>query len=413
MKYIDNVKDLDTEIKRVDERFMISDDEGRQALSEFCYAVQRNLPEDPYSKEYYDAQMKLYLELSGRNHYSIDNEHSPFNFEAVKNNPFPYLTKSPATVGDQLIAQGFLIQKLNLGANSRIVEFGPGWGNTTLHLAQMDYKVTAVDVEPSFIDLIRYRTEMFSKKVDLVNKDMLEFTSDEKYDAALFFESFHHCSNHLKLLANLNSLINENGIIAFAAEPIADFPYPWGVRLDGISVWSIRKFGWLELGFDTTYFLKTLLSLGWTPRRYRSDASPIADVIVARKSNMYYEPSEMTLPPDECKTWAPKETDPNVKLRFTQAASVMTCKKDVNVKFVELCVGNYAPFDLNVRLSAGSVSTTFRVPKQMGKDIYRIPIQDWNGKIVITSKTWQPSRFLHNSDERELGVAVHYVRLID
>ena len=49
------------------------------------------------------------------------------------------------------------------------------------------------------------------------------------------------------------------GAIVFAAEPIIDdFYCPWGVRLDGQSAWSIRKFGWLELGFRTDYFRKTL-----------------------------------------------------------------------------------------------------------------------------------------------------------
>lgn len=413
MRYINNVKDLDIELKRIDDKFLISDDEGRRALSEFCYVSNDILPQNPYSKEYYDVQLKLYLKLSGKDCYSVENEHSIFDFDAVKNNPYPYFIKNPIVVGEQLIAQGFLIKTMNLAPNSRILEFGAGWGNTTLHLAQMDYQVTAVDVEQSFLDLIKYRTEMLSKKVNLVKNDMLSFCCSKKYDAAIFFECFHHCQNHLKLLKNLKNLINDNGIVAFAAEPIADFPYPWGVRLDGISVWSIRKFGWLELGFDTSYFLRTLLLLGWKPKRYRSDASPIADVIIARKSNMYYEPSEITLPQDECKTWAPKETDPNMKLRFTHAKSVMTCASDIKAKFVEFCISNRASFDLNVKLSAGSSNKTFRMPKHSKQVIYRIPIQDWNSKITITSKTWKPSRFFFTGDNRELGVAVHYFRFTD
>ena len=413
MRYINNVKDLDIEIKRVDEKFKFSDDEGRRALSEFCYVSNDIFPQDPYSKEYYDVQMKLYLEISGKRYYSVENENLSFNFDTFKNNPYPYSIKHPILVGDQLIAQGFLIRTMNLAPNCRILEFGPGWGNTTLHLAQMDYQVTAVDINQSFLDLIKYRTKMLSKKVDLVKKDMLSFYCYKKYDAAIFFECFHHCYNHLRLLKQLKNLINDNGIVAFAAEPIADFPYPWGVRLDGISVWSIRKFGWLELGFDTSYFLRTLLLLGWQPKRYRSDAGPIADVIIARKSNMYYEPSEITLPQDECNTWAPKETDPNLRFRFTHAKSVMTCASDIKAKFVEFCISNCAPFDLDVTLSAGSSSKTFRVPESSTTVTYKIPIQDWNSKISITSKTWRPSEVLLNGDTREVGVIVHYFRFTD
>lgn len=418
LRYVNNLQDLELEIKKADERALISDDELRQALSEFCYVVDDDFPKDPYSQKYYDAQMKLYLDISGKQQYTAANEQTTFDFETLKNSPFPYCTKSPTTVGDYLMALGFLIKTLNLEPHSRIVEFGPGFGETILHFTQMGYQVTAVDVEQSFLDFIKYRTEKLSKKVNLINKDMLGFQSDEKYDAALFFECFHHCSDHLKLLENLHELINEKGLIAFAAEPIVEelipaLPYPWGVRLDGVSVWSIRKFGWLELGFDASYFLRTLLLLGWTPKRYRSDVSRLADVIVAKKSNMYYEPSEITLPPDECKTWAPKDINSDSKLRFTQAKSVMTCAKDVQANFVEFCISNYAPFTLDVKLSAGSSSKTFRIPKSSSQGIYKIPIQDWNGKITISSKTWRPSKVLRTADNRELGVAIHFLRFTD
>ena len=110
MKYIDNIQELDRVLENVHDRFAVSDDEGRKALSEFCYVADHNLPADPYSQEYYDAQMHLYRQISGRKTYAIENEHSAIDVEAAKNTPFPYYTASPSTVGDQLIAQGFLIQ---------------------------------------------------------------------------------------------------------------------------------------------------------------------------------------------------------------------------------------------------------------------------------------------------------------
>ena len=416
MRYINNLNDLDIELQRVDKNFAISNDEGVRALSEFCYIIDANFPQDPYSREYFDTQMKLYLEISGRDGYTVSNEHVEFDYEGLKNNPYPYNTHSPETVGNQLIAQGFLIKVLSLAPHARIVEFGPGWGNTTLHFTQMGYDVTAVDSEKSFLDLIEYRTAMLSKKVELVHQDMLAFNSSNQYDAAVFFESFHHCVNHLKLLKNLEQLIKDDGLIAFAAEPIADapyFPFPWGVRLEGMSVWSIRKFGWLELGFDTSYFLRTLLFFGWIPKRYRSDVSPLADVIVAKKTHGYYEPSEITLPPDECQTWAPNEMNSQLKFRFTQGKSVMSCAKDIQAKFVEFCLSYYAPFALDVKLIAGSSTQTVQVPKSSIKSIYQIPLVNWDGKITIASKTWRPSKILRNGDNRELGVAVHYFRFVD
>jgi len=413
IKRINTLNDLDLELKRVDEAFAISDDEGRRVMGQFRYEVDEPLPADPYSPEYRAAQMRIYQAVSGRASYSPDqNERTPFDFESTKNNPFPYSTASPTTVGDQLMAQGFLIRAMNLPPKSRVVEFGAGWGNTTAHLAQMGYAVTCVEVDQAFVDLISYRIGLLEKSITFVRQDMLEFKTDTPYDAALFFESFHHCSDHLRMLRNLHAIVKEDGLVAFAAEPITDFPFPWGLRLDGMSAWAMRKFGWLELGFETSYFLRTLLLFGWLPQRYHSDLAQWTDVIVARKSKWLYAPSEITLPLDEDKTWAPRETDPKFKMRFTAGKSMMSCAKEVKAQAVEFCLSNYAPFDLKVELRAGSSSATFILPKSSLKQIYKIPVRDWQGQVRISSPTWNPAKTVKNDDNRNLGVAVHHFQII-
>jgi hypothetical protein len=58
--------------------------------------------------------------------------------------------------------------------------------------------------------------------------------------------------------------------------------YPWGPRLDGLSVWSSRTYGWLELGFDTRYFDAALARTGWSGHRVMlGDRPSETDVIVA------------------------------------------------------------------------------------------------------------------------------------
>jgi hypothetical protein len=72
--------------------------------------------------------------------------------------------------------------------------------------------------------------------------------------------------------------------VLWAGEPIAPMSYPWGLRLDGYSLWSTRTHGWLELGFDEGYFAEVLARTGWRPSRTRLAAgSPLADVIVATR----------------------------------------------------------------------------------------------------------------------------------
>jgi hypothetical protein len=116
-----------------------------------------------------------------------------------------------------------------------------------------------------------------------VTSDMVDYQADEPFDAAIFFESFHHCSDHLQMLRNLVHIVKEQGIVAFGSEPIVALPYPWGLRLDGMSAWSIRKLGWLENGFTPRYFLNALDRTGWKAESTYSLDVPGCSVIVARR----------------------------------------------------------------------------------------------------------------------------------
>jgi SAM-dependent methyltransferase len=294
MKYITNLTDLDQELAYVDSQFKISDDCGRAALSNFCYSINcDSIPKDPFSKDYYDFQMRLYSIISGRSGYTVSNEESVFNLAENQNCPFPYYTGSASTVGDQLLAIGYIIKKTNLPANSKVIEFGPGWGNLTLVLAQMGHNVTCVEVEKRFIELIKYRSRDIKNQIRFFQQDMLEFSehSDEKYDAVFFYESFHHCRDPINLIKNLSRIVKEGGIICFASEPFILCPSeiitpPWGIRLDGMSVWSIRRFGWMELGFDIDFFMRLLSDFGFTSIKISSDVSPLTSLIIAKKSDV-------------------------------------------------------------------------------------------------------------------------------
>ena len=204
--------------------------------------------------------MELYSRISGRKSYSpYQDEVTPGDLSSYITTPFPYSTYSHNTVSEQLIAVGNLIQVMGLKPAGSILEFGPGWGLSTLELVQMGYRVTAVDVCEMFVELIRERTRRLEQKVSLACSDMLEYRPDQQFDRVLFYECFHHCSDHQRMIRNLDQMVSPGGAVVFAGEPILDdFHAPWGVRLDGMSAWSIRKFGWLELGFRTDYFRRLL-----------------------------------------------------------------------------------------------------------------------------------------------------------
>lgn len=244
---------------------------------------------DPFSPEYRDEQLDLYRSVSGRT-YQVSNEVSTFDIDAAVHRPYPFAAHDPEAIGSQLIAIGSLIRRLEaIPAGGRILEFGPGWGNTTLAMAMAGFDVTAVDIEKNFCELIQRRALKHNVDINVINSDfMWAETSSEAYDAVVFFECFHHCDDHMRLLRALDRIVKPGGRIYFAGEPIGSaFPIPWGLRLDGEALYAIRHNGWLELGFNDRYFQDALRSLGWSAILHKSEQTFIGNVWEARRSEEF------------------------------------------------------------------------------------------------------------------------------
>ena len=283
-RVITTLEELDEMLQMLDSAAAISDDELRRGFTRFTMDIRMDMPADPDSKEYRSHQMKMYEWLHGKP-YEVKNEVTFFDVSAAADAPFPYCTESGQTVGNQLIAIGHIIRTLNLKPKSSILEFGPGWGNTTLFLARMGYRVTAVDIEKNFVQLINERARRKGLEIETVHGEFaIIHELEQKFDAVLFFECFHHCSDHHSLIAGLEKVVAPGGKVVFAAEPITDtFPMPWGLRLDGESLWAIRKHGWLELGFQETYFRNLLARYGWQVEKSVCGETPWGVIFVATR----------------------------------------------------------------------------------------------------------------------------------
>jgi len=284
VQVIRTMAELDQMLNELDAAQKVSDDELRKLFSTFFMEFNNKVSNDPYSDEYARDQFELYHRISGRT-YSLENEKSIFDLDSATVSPFPYYTKSCKTVGDHLTAIAHLIHTMDLKPGAKIVEFGPGWGNTTLVLAMMGFDVTAVDIEKNFCDLINRRAKQAGVKISVINADFLWIEQiTEPVDAVLFFESFHHCADHLRLIKVLSNAVKADGKVYFASEPItSDFPIPWGIRLDGESLWAIRRNGWLELGFSEKYFIETLQKFDWVVNKHITSSLPWATVYEAKK----------------------------------------------------------------------------------------------------------------------------------
>ncbi len=264
-----------------------SDDAMRRLFNEFRMDFSDQLPPDPFSPAFRDFQMELYSKLTGRP-YELRNERTIYITPEHIRRPFPYYVQSATTAGNHLLGIGFMLRTLDLPPGARVLEFGPGWGNSTLSLALLGMQVTAVDIEPNFCELIRSRAAQHDVEIEVVQADFFWAESvTEPYDAVIFFECFHHCDDHLRLLRALRTAVKPDGKVYFASEPILpEYPVPWGLRMDGEALWAIRNFGWLELGFDEAYFQEALARTGWSARKHPCADPFWATVWEARRTDL-------------------------------------------------------------------------------------------------------------------------------
>lgn len=250
---------------------------------------------DPLSADYLEAVKEIHREIIGKSHVMSDEGLPVLNPDYERDWPYPWGTKSPGTVARFLIAYGFLIKTAALPAHARILEVGCGLGSLTWNLARMGYRVDALDPNEDQCRIVRAATRDFPVPPQVLAMSLDRWLDIKeapyKYDAVIFFESFHHILDHRACLhAILERHLEADGCIFLAAEPVVAasggrLPYPWGPRLDGESMRAMRRWGWLELGFTEDYLRRLFADLGLSfDSQQCEEALPWSKVIVGRSS---------------------------------------------------------------------------------------------------------------------------------
>ena len=217
---------------------------------------------DPFSSAYRDWGMSQWRAASGRAHSALDLEHDNniVANEAQLLRLYPFVSGDTAFIAQYMMGVYYALGLLTDAPNRRMVEYGVGWGNTTVATLQAGFDVLAVDIDPKWLELLRLRAAKLG-----VAERLSVFVGEfgalppgiQAPGGVLFYECFHHALNHDETLGLLKQQLADGGLVLFAAEAIAKhYPNDWGVRLDGHSVWAIRRFGWMELAFSEDYFIR-------------------------------------------------------------------------------------------------------------------------------------------------------------
>jgi SAM-dependent methyltransferase len=251
---------------------------------------------DPYSPAYRDAAMDLYRLLRAapeKNGYDPrrDERSDVAGTADIWRDVTPWSFRDPRFVSEFLYAWGHILKLLELdpAKGGSVLEYGPGSGQIVLLAARLGFAAHAVDIEPGFLSLIERQAAAMGLNIATECAAFGEGFGERRFDRIIFFEAFHHAFDWLRLLPRLRERLAEGGRLILAGEPIvgapiASIPFPWGPRLDALSVFCMRRFGWMELGIQRGFFLDALRRDGWQVEVHPFDGCGRAEAYVARPS---------------------------------------------------------------------------------------------------------------------------------
>lgn len=270
-------------------------EQGRVAILAEHYVEAPELmvaAQDPYSREYRDGVAAIHATVSQRTDYRpAESELTPIDPEARALRPGIYADGGSKHLGMFLEAIGQILQVIDAHPGTRVVEYGAGDGQLALALARNGCDVTVVDIEERYLEAIRLQAQAIGVKIDC---RLAEFARDEglkDFDVVVFFEAFHHALDHGDMLDMLQRVLKPDGKIVFAGEPVIErgghwartVPFPWGLRLDGLSLSAVVNYGWMELGFQEGYFIELLMRHGWLAEKHASLSNGRGTCYVARQ----------------------------------------------------------------------------------------------------------------------------------
>lgn len=396
---VEAINALDSESERIPELCKI-------AYSPFVGEMTRM---DPFSVDYREKVLEVYEAVANRKDYApAQNELSPYLSQISDLTPGHYLAGSTTFVGEVLTAMGQVLKHLDAKPGQRILEYGAGEGGIALEAAKAGCDVTVVDIEPKYLELIARRAKAGGVSIRTV---VGEFGHDVggQFDRILFYEAFHHALDHAKVAQRLAGMLAPGGYLVLAGEPVvgahnehwrATLPYPWGLRLDGLSFRAIQAYGWMELGFDESYLIEMLLRAGFRTKYHPNAATDRGSAYIAVPYGDEL-PIGSNIPlaafgrPGE---WHAGEG----ALRWTAANETVLPLCDRG-RPVELTFSHYGPDGQAFEIEANGTVVGGDLATGETRTVSLPPSE----RVYIRTQVWKPA-----GDPRSLGLAVRSVKYV-
>lgn len=224
---------------------------------------------DPFSVDYFNRQTELYRELAGRDVNQLDGELTPLDVAAHAAGTNPYNRRDIAFLSKHTRAVLTALDLANLPPGATILDAGCCWGLSSEAMAFCGASVTAIDINPLFVELVRTRATRLKLPIEVVHSNFDDYESDRPFDLLFFYECLHHALKPWETLARLGRFVKPDGKIVFAGEPVNTVWWKdWGLRLDAPSVYCARKFGWWESGWSMEFISRCFDRAGFALTPY-------------------------------------------------------------------------------------------------------------------------------------------------
>lgn len=238
---------------------------------------------DPFGEAYVTEQLQLYREISGRDFDQPVNEIATVDVDshAAAANPYAHWPPERFAFHVERLASAFKLTAPPAGG--AMLDMGCGWGLSSELAAYCGLTVSAVDINPKFVALVNRRAHRLGLALDATQGAFDSFETDRRFDIVFFYECFHHALRPWTLARRMASLLKPGGALVLCGEPVNDIWTHWGLRLDPLSIYCLRKFGWFESGWSLRFLLACLERAGLAPAVHRHPDPDTGVLVIGRK----------------------------------------------------------------------------------------------------------------------------------
>jgi SAM-dependent methyltransferase len=371
---------------------------------------------DPLTAEYASQQQRLWSLITGLDRpytAEIDEQDAPLGEVDAIRRPGYYIRRDPHSVteaSEHVIATGMILKHCGLEPGDTALEYGAGFGPVALTLARLGIVVDTVDISKTFCGYVQQQADFFQVPLTpFLGQFGWNPRPGHRYRLIFFFQAFHHCADFLNVIRSLKAHLADDGRILLVGEPLmscADpyVPYPWGLKLDAVSVAQMRRYHWFEMGFTEEFLVRVFANAGFLAQRFKGPPESWCDIYQFEHRTNRIELSKSSLP--EWLGWHL----PEAAGRWTTARSRLLVDSGADFGKLVLKATNHHPFTQTVEIEYGRLRLTEPFRAGQSKEIV-IPALEKGAEVLIQTTAYVPAkdypRRRRMPDPRALGLFVH------